>query len=129
MYILVADVASYPKFLPWCGDARVLTQRDDVVEAAIAIAYRGVNKTFVTRNVMQKDQTIEMRLVEGPFRYLHGLWRFTTLAAQASKIELDLEFEVANRLLSVVMTPVFSTIASQLVDAFHARAVELYGKR
>jgi coenzyme Q-binding protein COQ10 len=129
MYILVADIASYPKFLPWCGDARVLERQEDFVEAAITIAYRGVNKTFTTRNLLQKDKMMEICLVEGPFRSLHGYWRFSALEAQASKIELDLEFEVANRLLSVVMTPVFSTIASQLVDAFHARAVELYGRR
>jgi coenzyme Q-binding protein COQ10 len=79
--------------------------------------------------LLQQDKMMEIRLVEGPFRYLHGYWQFTPLADGACKVELDLEFEVANRLLSAVMTPVFSGIASQLVDAFHARAVDLYGKR
>jgi len=129
MYALVADIASYPKFLPWCSETRILQQREDMVEAAIVMGYRGVHKSFTTRNLLQKDKMMEIRLVEGPFRYLHGCWRFTPLADRASKVELDLEFEVANRVLSAVMTPVFSTIASQLVDAFHARAVELYGKR
>lgn len=129
MYVLVADVASYPKFLPWCGGARILKQQGDMVEAAVTIAYRGVNKTFSTRNLLQPDKMVEIRLIEGPFRHLQGYWRFTSLEAYASKIELDLEFEVANRLLSVVLTPVFSGIANQLVDAFHRRAVDLYGQR
>lgn len=129
MYSLVADIASYPKFLPWCSAAHLLKQEGDAVEAAITIAYHGVNKTFTTRNLLQKNKMMEMRLVEGPFRYLHGYWRFTSLDAGACKIELDLEFEVANRLASIVIAPVFSSIASQMVDAFQARAVELYGKR
>ena len=129
MYSLVADIASYPKFLPWCGGAHLLRREEDVVEAAITIAYRGVHKTFSTRNLLQKDKMMEMRLIEGPFRRLHGYWRFTSLDERACKVELDLEFEVANRLVAVVLNPVFSTIANQLVDAFHKRAVQLYGAR
>lgn len=129
MYVLVADIASYPKFLPWCSASQILHQQDDAVEAAITISYKGVQKTFTTRNLLQKDKMMEMKLVEGPFRHLHGYWRFTELDGRASKVELDLQFEVASRVLSMVMTPVFTGIANQLVDAFHARAVELYGKR
>ncbi|MFL6652479.1 MAG: type II toxin-antitoxin system RatA family toxin [Sulfurifustaceae bacterium] len=129
MFALVADIASYPKFLPWCSDARILKAEEGAVEAALTIAYRGVHKTFTTRNVWQTDKAMEIRLVEGPFRHLHGFWRFTALAVRASKVELDLDFEVANRLLSTVLTPVFTHIAGQLVDAFHARANALYGQR
>jgi ribosome-associated toxin RatA of RatAB toxin-antitoxin module len=129
MYGLVADVESYPKFLPWCGAARLLKQEQDVVEAAITIAYRGVHKTFSTRNVLRPPESLEMQLIEGPFRHLHGRWRFTSLEARASKVELDLEFEVANRVVDAVLNPMFTDIANQLVDAFHRRAVELYGKR
>ena len=129
MYALVADIPSYPEFLPWCGGARILREQEDVVEAAITIAYHGIHKTFTTRNLLQKNKMMEIRLLEGPFRHLHGYWRFTALDATASKIELDLDFEVSNRLLAMVLTPVFSTIASQFVDAFHARAVQLYGRR
>lgn len=129
MYELVAGIGSYPEFLPWCSEARILRQEADAVEAAITISYHGVHKTFTTRNLLQKDKMMEIRLVEGPFRHLHGYWRFTALAAAGCKVELDLEFEVANRLLSVVMTPVFSAIANQLVDAFHTRAITLYGPR
>ena len=129
MYALVADVASYPKFLPWCGGARLVKQQHDVVEAAITIDYKGINKTFVTRNVLSPNQSIEMQLIEGPFSRLHGCWHFTPLEERACKIELDLEFEVANRVVGTVFNPVFSAIAGQMVDSFHKRAAELYGKR
>lgn len=127
MYSLVADIAAYPRFLPWCGDARILRREQDAVEAAITIAYRGVHKTFVTRNLLQPDEMMEMRLVQGPFRHLHGFWRFGPLEERACKVQLDLEFEVANRLLGAVLTPVFTAIVNQLVEAFHQRAIALYG--
>lgn len=129
MYELVADIASYPKFLPWCSGTRILQRQEDAIEAAITISYHGVHKTFTTRNLLQKNKMMEIQLVEGPFRRLNGYWRFTALEPRACKIELDLEFEVANRLVAAVLNPVFSGIANQLVDAFHKRAVALYGRR
>jgi len=129
MYQLVADIPSYPAFLPWCGGARIVTRAPEMVVAEIGIAYKGVHKTFTTRNLLQPDKMMEMQLVEGPFRHLHGYWRFTPLDALASKIALDLEFEVANRLLAMMLTPVFSGIATDLVEGFRRRAVALYGAR
>lgn len=129
MFALVADIASYPSFLPWCGGARIVSQEHQVVMAEIAIAYKGVHKTFITRNLLQQDKGMEMHLVEGPFRYLHGYWRFTPLEGRACKIALDLEFEVENRLLAVVLTPVFTSIVTDLVEGFRRRAQDLYGAR
>jgi ribosome-associated toxin RatA of RatAB toxin-antitoxin module len=129
MYELVADVESYPRFLPWCGGARVLSRDEDVVVAAVDIAYGGVHKTFTTRNLMQPGKMLEIRLVEGPFSHLHGHWRFDELGENGSRISLDLDFEFSNRLIAAAISPVFTRIANQLVDGFVRRAHERYGKR
>lgn len=129
MFELVADIPSYPKFLPWCGGARIVSAQGDEVIAAIDIAYGSVHKTFSTRNLMQRHKMLEMQLIEGPFSHLQGFWRFDALDEEACKISLDLQFEVANKLAGLVLTPVFSNIANQLVDSFHRRAIDLYGKK
>jgi coenzyme Q-binding protein COQ10 len=128
MFELVADIPSYPKFLPWCGGARINSTQGDEVIAAIDIAYSGVHRTFSTRNLLQRDKMMEIQLLEGPFSYLQGFWQFKSLDEQSCKISLDLEFDVANRIVGLALTPVFSNIANQLVDRFHRRAMELYGK-
>ena len=128
MFDLVADIPSYPKFLPWCGGARITSAQGDEVIAAIDIAYSGVHRTFSTRNLLQRDKMMEIQLLEGPFSYLQGFWQFKALDEQSCKISLDLEFDVANRIVGLALTPVFSNIANQLVDRFHRRATELYGK-
>jgi ribosome-associated toxin RatA of RatAB toxin-antitoxin module len=129
MYALVADIPAYPAFLPWCGGARVLTRDAETVVASIQIVYSGVNKTFTTRNQMVAGESIDMRLVEGPFKQLAGLWRFTALDAQASKVSLDMSFEFSNRLLGMMIGPAFTQIVNGLVDGFLKRAVAVYGKR
>lgn len=129
MFALVADIESYPRFLPWCSGARIKTQHDDDVEATIDISKAGVEKSFTTHNRHQVHKMIEMKLVDGPFRRLEGYWRFDPLGDAACKISLDLEFEYSSRMLQLVVGPIFSQIANTLVDAFHQRAREIYGKR
>lgn len=128
MFALVNDIESYPRFLPWCRSARVLSREPDEVRATLELARGGIQKAFTTQNRLQHNKMIEIRLVEGPFRHLNGFWRFDALGEQASKVSLDMEFEFAP-LLDLVIGPVFHPIANSLVDSFHKRAVEVYGRR
>jgi ribosome-associated toxin RatA of RatAB toxin-antitoxin module len=70
-----------------------------------------------------------MQLVDGPFRQLEGSWRFDPLGEDGCKISLNLEYDFSSRMVSMVVGPVFNKIANSLVDAFHKRAVEVYGER
>lgn len=129
MYALVADIESYCKFLPWCGGSRIVARDANSVTAAIDIAYHGLHKTFTTRNELDPGRHMTLQLVDGPFKYLQGDWRFEPLDETASKVSLDMEFEFSNRLLAFAAGSVFSTIANGLVDSFSRRAEEIYGKR
>jgi len=129
MFALVDGIEAYPEFLPWCRGAKVLSRTDDEVRATIELSKGGVEKAFTTCNRNQKNKMIEMRLVEGPFSQLEGFWRFDALGDDGCKVSFDLEFEFASRMLGMVVGPVFSQIANSLVDSFHKRAVEIYGKR
>jgi ribosome-associated toxin RatA of RatAB toxin-antitoxin module len=129
MYALVADIESYGRFLPWCGGARILAREDNAVTASIDIAYHGVNKTFTTRNILDPGSSMELRLVDGPFRQLHGNWRFEPLDEQSCKVVFELDFEFSNRLAGLAVGPVFSSIANSLVESFRRRAEEMYGRR
>ena len=129
MFQLVADIESYGGFLPWCSGARIVSREQDVVVAAIDVAYSGVQKTFTTQNRLSADRTMEMRLISGPFSHLQGYWNFHPLDERASKISLDLEFKFSNKMLDLALGSVFTNIANSMVDSFQQRAVEVYGKR
>ncbi len=128
MYHLVDDIASYPEFLPWCKSTMVLERDEDHAKASIEIAKGAVNKSFTTVNRMQKNKIIEVKLVEGPFRHLQGFWTFEELEENACKISVDMEFEYANRMMGMVIGPVFGKIVDSLVDSFCKRADQVYGK-
>jgi ribosome-associated toxin RatA of RatAB toxin-antitoxin module len=129
MYALVENISAYPTFLPWCKEARILAQQGNEVQASITMARSGLEKTFTTRNTLISNQSIEMRLLKGPFSRLYGCWRFQALGEQGCKVSLEMDFEFSNRLLRLTLGPVFTHIIDSLVEAFTRRAQELYGKR
>ena len=129
MYALINDIDAYPTFLPWCRETRILFRDEDEIRATIRFSKRGIDASFTTRNRLQKNKMIEVRLIEGPFHHLQGFWRFEPLSEAASKVSLDMEFALSSTLLSIAVGPVFSQIANTLVDAFVSRARDVYGQR
>ncbi|MDH5327780.1 MAG: type II toxin-antitoxin system RatA family toxin [Gammaproteobacteria bacterium] len=127
MFEIVDDVEAYAEFLPWCGGSQVLSRDEDEVKASVEIAHSGIHKTFTTLNRRQCGKMIEMQLIDGPFKHLHGYWRFSSLGEQGCKVSLDLEYEFSNKLLGLAVGKVFSQIANTLVDSFCKRADALHG--
>jgi len=127
MFGLVDDVERYPEFLPWCGGASVSARDAGRTRATIHINYRGIKQSFTTENTKRPPAEMAIRLVEGPFRELNGLWRFNALGERACKIEFSLRYEFSSRLLARLLGPVFEFIANSFVEAFVKRAERLYG--
>lgn len=127
MFELVNNIEEYPRFLPWCHSAKVESRTDTEVVAALEIAWKGVHKSFTTRNTLVPYERMDMNLVNGPLKHMEGIWHFQALNDKACKVLLDLEFEFAGSFIDRLFEPVFSHIANSLVDAFCQRAMELYG--
>lgn len=127
MFDIVDNIEAYPEFLPWCGGTRILKREGDIVEGEIIIAKAGFHKAFATRNRLVVGEKIYMSLLEGPFSSLEGVWQFMPLREDASKISLDLEFEVSGKLASLAFGPVFNQICNTMVSSFTQRAKQLYG--
>lgn len=127
LYDLVNDVASYPQFLPWCAASEVLEASESEMRASLTVAKGGISQQFSTHNRLVPGKSIEMRLVEGPFSQLHGLWEFKALGEKACKISLDLTFDYAGPLVKATLGPLFTQAANTMVDAFCQRAKQLHG--
>ena len=128
MYDIVNHVEAYPEFLPWCGGARLHQADETSMEASIQISVAGLDQWFKTRNSMVAGESIEITLVDGPFKQLHGQWQFTPLDDEGCKIELVLTFEFKRGLAAAIIAPAFTRIANTMVDSFCERARELYGR-
>ncbi len=126
MFELVNDIEAYPKFMDGCVGAQILARGDDWLEARLDLSKAGVTQSFVTRNQLQAPHSMSMNLVDGPFKYLRGVWRFTALAETACKVSFELEFELQNRLLGMAVGKLFESVSNKQVDALCARAKQVY---
>lgn len=125
MYTLVNDIERYVEFLPYFADSIVHYRDDDQVQATLSVTAGGFTKSFTTRNHLQMNKMIEIRLVDGPFTHLEGFWRFDE-TNEGCLVSFDLEFDFAGRMLSMLLGPVFEQVADKMVDAFCDRAKALY---
>jgi len=127
MFALVDDISSYPSFLPWCKSTKIYSRDDNEVKASIEMSKAGIQKSFTTWNQNYQFNSIELNLVEGPFKSLKGCWKFEELKPNACKISLEIDFEFSSKILSATVGPVFSQICNTLVNSFVSRAKEVYG--
>ena len=102
MYNLVNDVERYGEFLPYFSKSEVHHRDEDEVLATLVIAAAGMSKSFTTRNRLQTNKMIEIRLVDGPFSHLEGFWRFDELP-DGCQISFDLEFDFSGRMFSMLL--------------------------
>ena len=130
MFALVTDVPRYPEFLPWCDRSAVLAEDADGMMAEVGIAFGGIHQSFTTRNSHHAPDSVDVKLIKGPFSQLDGQWRFSPVGdgtQRACKIDLTLNYGFSSATLSALVGPVFDKIAATLVDAFVKRAEQVYG--
>jgi len=135
MYQLVTDVPRYAEFLPWCERGEVVSEDESGMVARLGLAYAGVRHAFTTRNTHEVDRRVEMKLIDGPFSALDGVWQFQPLARPGSeeqtacKVLFELSYAFSSTALEAVLSPVFDRVANTFVESFVHRAEAVYGAR
>jgi ribosome-associated toxin RatA of RatAB toxin-antitoxin module len=124
MFDLVNDVASYPRRFSWCEASQVIEQDASSMVARMDVRAAGLRMSFTTRNTLTPPTRIVLALEDGPFSEFGGSWTFHSLAEDACKVSLSLEFEVASKLIGSAMAIGFQGLADRMVDDFCAAADE-----
>lgn len=127
MFDLVNDVESYPHFMEGCQGAEIISQHDNIVTARLDLGKAGITYSFSTRNYLDPPKSIEMELVDGPFRSFEARWEFKALGPQACKVSLFMRFEFTSALIDIALKRIFDHSSRNLVNAVTARAKEVYG--
>ena len=121
-YALVAAIGSYPEFLPWCAAAEIRETSPGRTVATLTLGVEALRQAITTENTHIPGRSIDMRLLEGPFRHFAAAWRFTPLRENAAKVEFSVEYEFSSHLVAAALGPLFSRLADSTVDAFARRA-------
>ena len=132
MYALIADVAAYPEFLPWCAAARVRSrtpqETTEVIEADLVISFKVFRERFGSRVTLRpQENRIDVEYLDGPFRYLNNHWHFVPNEEGGCEVDFFVDFEFKSAILQSIIGVVFNEAMQRIVRAFEARAMSLYG--
>lgn len=119
LFDIVADVESYPEFLPWVVASRILEREGDVIIAELMVKYKLFRSSYISRVKLVPKQEIIVELVDGPFKYLNNYWKFT-----GNNVEFRLDFEFKSSLFNDLISSEFERYARKMMDAFNMRAID-----
>ena len=135
MFALVADIEKYPEFLPLCEALTVKSRKErdgrTLLVADMSIGYKAIRETFTTQVFLKPDeQVIEVKYIDGPFKYLSNVWRFEekTQSGGRSEVEFFIDYEFKSRILGAVMGSMFDRAFRMFAEAFEKRADKIYGR-
>lgn len=126
MFGLVADVKTYPDFLPWCAGLRVKRKLKvkgrPVLYCDMIVAYQLFREQFSSRVTLDDPGAILVEYLDGPFDYLTNQWRFRTLEDGQTEVEFQIDFEFKRAVYQKAIAPVFERAVLRMIDAFGQEA-------
>lgn len=133
MFAVVADVETYPLFLPMCESLKITSRTQDGVTthlvATMGIGYKSIRENFTTRVVLHPEampQRIEVAYLDGPFHHLDNRWTFTN-RERGSDVHFFIDYQFRSAMLGLVMGAVFDKAFRKFAEAFEDRARAVYG--
>ena len=132
MFSLVADVEKYPEFLPLCEALAVRSRRErdgrTLLVADMSVGYKAIRETFTTQVFLKPDEkVIEVKYIDGPFKYLTNIWRFEDREGGRSEIDFFIDYEFKSKILGALMGSMFDRAFRMFSEAFEKRADQVYG--
>jgi coenzyme Q-binding protein COQ10 len=126
LYDLVADVARYPDFLPWCVGARVRSRTETELHADLTIGFGPFRESFTSKVTLERPHRIRVTYENGPFKYLNNQWVFAP-SGNGALVDFWVDFEFRSKLLQRAIGVVFNEAVKRMVSAFLKRAADVYG--
>lgn len=124
IFDIVADVAAYPEFLPWCIAARVYNRKPDGFCADLVIGFKMFRESWTSEIKLKRPDKLSSNYIKGPMKHLTNVWVFTP-HAEGTLVDFVVEFEFKNPILQKVLSPFFEDTTHKMIMAFDKRAEDL----
>lgn len=128
MFNLINDINSYNEFIPGCNTINIIKKNNNELVAEIVPIHNGIIRSIITHNVFVKNKSIVIFLIESPFKYFYGRWRFFPVSKNNSHIEYISYYEFQSIIIEKMCNYVFQEMYNNIIEIFTARAHQIYGK-
>ena len=129
VFNIVADIESYPEFLPWCVGARITetNMQNDFkkLKADLIIAFGSLREKISSDILInEKDYNIEIFSSDKPFKILQGKWNFLQVE-KGCKVSFNIKFEFRSKIIDKLIGLVFFKAIKKIVKAFQQRLFDI----
>ena len=122
IFDLINNVEKYPDFLPWCTKTEVEHESENIINGKIFISKSLIKWNFSTKNIIEKNKSINLSLIDGPFEELKGKWSFSFIDKNNTKVSLEINYKFKNTLIELSIEPIFTSIMNSILQSFVSQA-------
>ena len=126
LFGLVADIESYPAFVPGCLKTRVLSRRDNVLLVDNVFGAGPLRQKFTSRATLDSPDKLCITSDNGVWRRFRMDWRFESVG-NGCRLSCDMELEFLSGLLNAVAPFAAPDVESRILRAFELRAEKILG--
>ena len=117
----LSDVEEYKTFIPYCIDSKIIEEQSDYSLVTLNIEFFGIQTSFTTKNVVKKNESIEMDLIEGPFEKFKSSWRLQKVDQQTTNLSFEMSYQMRNKILEIAFKNNLKSVSESIVRAFKSK--------
>ena len=117
----LSDVKEYKTFIPYCIDSKIIEEQSDYSLVTLNIEFFGIQTSFTTKNVIKKNESIEMDLIEGPFEKFKSSWKLQEVDQQTTNLRFEMSYQMRNKILEMAFKKNLKMVSESIVRAFKSR--------
>ncbi|EIW82055.1 hypothetical protein CONPUDRAFT_53959 [Coniophora puteana RWD-64-598 SS2] len=158
LYDVIANVSSYPQFVPYCTNSRILQQYkqngETHMDAELSVGFLAFQESYVSKVICKPYESVEVFQATAAstmlFNELKTIWRIQPTSTRSpgemnntpdhptgvvdneggpTLVTLDLTFAFANPVYALASSTFFKQVSQQMVKAFEDRCIHVYGRR
>jgi len=152
LYAIVSDVASYPRFIPYCINSRVdlsaqrrAMQEKTVLDAELTVGFMNFKESYESVVTCIPFKSVEATASSSTplFKTLSTTWRFQSHSQSPTSksedgpsdppgptlVSFSLAYQFANPIHAGVSSLFFGHVSKLMIQAFEDRCLQVYGSR
>ena len=118
IYSVIANINHYPDFLPYCISTTIMSIDNNIITARINFDFYRMKISICTKNKNTKNESIQMKLIDGPFSKFNALWLFSETTSSSTQIKYSMEYTVLNPLIALLIKKNINTFIEKFIEAF-----------
>jgi coenzyme Q-binding protein COQ10 len=127
LFNLVADIKSYPQFVPGILNTQTERLKADLLKSTVEFGNRFYKDHYICQVALIPLEKIKIQGLKGPFTYMDSEWKFIPQhKGFETVLNFTVNFEFRNTLLKCFAEPLFTKLTNNMVQAFENRAKIIY---